>query len=639
VRLVEGVAIFDEAKVRRDRRGRFSHKLGGGVVPGGVATGLYFPSDDRRHGGHALTQAIRTSKLSREHDEHFAQRIARATREHFPGERFDFVITPPPKPGEADRLAGIRAKVASQLGARPVAPLVQTRTVEGYRGMSVAQRRRAGAHRYAVDGTVRGRTVLLADDVVTSGTTAREIVRALKRAGAKRVRFVAVAQATSAPEDRKDPRDRRRVVEAAEVGKPGTNWKQVTPEHRRKIDAIVRYYMKKPHPFGACVRDNTKRFGKDRAERICAVVKDMGRRTTKWRKGGGKRLREAAEADVTAAVFDEVIAPALDEAGVTVDELAGWVDDAEAAGILAEEQVDPADLTAEQLVEAADAARARLRTLERLSLPTTGPGASYDRRLVEATFTENLHPRGKKGSTGGGKFVAKGSSGQEVRAVQRRIGSRVDGTFGDKTRAAVMAFQKRHGLKVDGVVGRQTVAALRGRKDAKRVKVGSLSQADLSFLSGHVRGKGGKSRSSTRVVEAVAVGSFLERVKSLELGEHARLPDGGAVKHHATEDGRGVWTAGQPRSYAADGMSWGEQYRSPEEAVAEAFTNSARTSDPASLGGTTSYGKWSPVTVNGRAGEFRGVNENGQPLVRFDGQNGDPVSVAWPGLAPHRSSV
>jgi peptidoglycan hydrolase-like protein with peptidoglycan-binding domain len=339
------------------------------------------------------------------------------------------------------------------------------------------------------------------------------------------------------------------------------------------------------------------------------------------------------------AVLVAVLLAALDEAGVTVDELAGWVDDAEAAGILAEEQVDPADLTAEQLVEAADAARARLRTLERLSLPTTGPGASYDRRLVEATFTENLHPRGKKGSTGGGKFVAKGSSGQEVRAVQRRIGSRVDGTFGDKTRAAVMAFQKRHGLKVDGVVGRQTVAALRGRKDAKRVKVGSLSQADLSFLSGHVRGKGGKSRSSTRVVEAVAVGSFLERVKSLELGEHARLPDGGAVKHHATEDGRGVWTAGQPRSYAADGMSWGEQYRSPEEAVAEAFTNSARTSDPASLGGTTSYGKWSPVTVNGRAGEFRGVNENGQPLVRFDGQNGDPVSVAWPGLAPHRSSV
>jgi hypothetical protein len=49
------------------------------------------------------------------------------------------------------------------------------------------------------------------------------------------------------------------------------------------------------------VRDNRKRFG-DRAERVCAVVKDMGERTTKWRKGGKGKLSEGAAEFVDAAL-------------------------------------------------------------------------------------------------------------------------------------------------------------------------------------------------------------------------------------------------------------------------------------------------------------------------------------------------
>jgi len=94
-----------------------------------------------------------------------------------------------------------------------------------------------------------------------------------------------------------------------EEGKPGTNWKQVKGEDRKRINPIVRHYMKMAHPFTACVRDNTKRFGPDRAKRICAVVKDMGERSTKWRNSSGLRedvmadywagrLLEAADGDV-----------------------------------------------------------------------------------------------------------------------------------------------------------------------------------------------------------------------------------------------------------------------------------------------------------------------------------------------------
>ncbi len=113
-----------------------------------------------------------------------------------------------------------------------------------------------------------------------------------------------------------------------ETGKPGVNWKQVGAGDRKKLSPLVRHYMKQAHPFTACVNDNTKRFGPDRAKRICAVVKDLGKRSTSWRKGGNGRVSETPdEVDYDALVtthWDEVIAPVLDAEGVTVEELADW---------------------------------------------------------------------------------------------------------------------------------------------------------------------------------------------------------------------------------------------------------------------------------------------------------------------------
>lgn len=70
------------------------------------------------------------------------------------------------------------------------------------------------------------------------------------------------------------------------------NWMQVSPTARKKINPIVQHYGKMAHPFTRCVADNTKRFGPERAKRVCAVVKDMARGTTKWRKGGRGKVRE-----------------------------------------------------------------------------------------------------------------------------------------------------------------------------------------------------------------------------------------------------------------------------------------------------------------------------------------------------------
>jgi hypothetical protein len=82
------------------------------------------------------------------------------------------------------------------------------------------------------------------------------------------------------------------------------NWKLVTPAEKAKLSPLVRHYMAKPHPFTACVRDNTKRFGPERAKRVCAVVKDIGHGGTGWRKGGKKTSAALESPDVDVLLAD-----------------------------------------------------------------------------------------------------------------------------------------------------------------------------------------------------------------------------------------------------------------------------------------------------------------------------------------------
>ena len=64
------------------------------------------------------------------------------------------------------------------------------------KGMTPLQRRKtvAGAFRVRDRGTVTGRTIILADDVLTTGSTAEACARALTRAGAARVELVSWAR-------------------------------------------------------------------------------------------------------------------------------------------------------------------------------------------------------------------------------------------------------------------------------------------------------------------------------------------------------------------------------------------------------------------------------------------------------------
>jgi Caudovirus prohead serine protease len=63
----------------------------------------------------------------------------------------------------------------------------------------------------------------------------------------------------------------------------------VGPHAREKLRALIRYYMSKAHPWAECVRDNSRRFGPEGAKRVCAVLKDLGEGTTRWRKAAPRR--------------------------------------------------------------------------------------------------------------------------------------------------------------------------------------------------------------------------------------------------------------------------------------------------------------------------------------------------------------
>jgi len=101
----------------------------------------------------------------------------------------------------------------------------------------------------------------------------------------------------------------------------------------------------------------------------------------------------------------------------------------------------------------------------------TGPiGSTKLKQPSNASF-EEAHPRGEPGTSQGGRFVAKGDSGEQVRNTQMALNQahlqdkklKEDGQFGVKTAAVVRHFQKAAGLQVDGIVGPKTSAALRER--------------------------------------------------------------------------------------------------------------------------------------------------------------------------------
>ena len=60
------------------------------------------------------------------------------------------------------------------------------------------------------------------------------------------------------------------------------------------------------------------------------------------------------------------------------------------------------------------------------------------------------------------RLLLRGAKGDDVKALQARLGVPDDGVFGPKTQRSVREFQERNGLRADGVVGAKTLAKING---------------------------------------------------------------------------------------------------------------------------------------------------------------------------------
>lgn len=86
--------------------------------------------------------------------------------------------------------------VARRLGVPLVSNVRRKRATRFQSGLSASERARNLQSAFVVRGTLTFRHVLIIDDVMTTGTTVRQIALVLKRAGVKKVSALAVARAT-----------------------------------------------------------------------------------------------------------------------------------------------------------------------------------------------------------------------------------------------------------------------------------------------------------------------------------------------------------------------------------------------------------------------------------------------------------
>ena len=79
-------------------------------------------------------------------------------------------------------------------------------------------------------------------------------------------------------------------------------------------------------------------------------------------------------------------------------------------------------------------------------------------------------------------LLKKGSTGEDVKKLQAKLGLTPDGDFGPKTEAAVKSWQKENGLKDDGIVGDGTWGKMFGAGPI----IISSSNLNLEALKGHL---------------------------------------------------------------------------------------------------------------------------------------------------------
>ena len=119
-------------------------------------------------------------------------------------------------------------------------------------------------------------------------------------------------------------------------------------------------------------------------------------------------------------------------------------------------------------------------------------------------------------------MVKIGSAGAEVRAIQHALGLHIDGSFGAKTREAVVNWQRENRLIADGVVGAQTWALLE-----KQLQVKESAKIDRGIFFIQIRSLFGRMSQS----QVEGLNSLLDAVGGCLINEAAYML---ATAYHET---------------------------------------------------------------------------------------------------------
>ena len=119
-------------------------------------------------------------------------------------------------------------------------------------------------------------------------------------------------------------------------------------------------------------------------------------------------------------------------------------------------------------------------------------------------------------------MVKMGSAGAEVRAIQHALGLHIDGSFGAKTREAVVNWQRENRLIADGVVGAQTWALLE-----KQLQVKESAKIDRGIFFAQIRSLFGRMSQS----QVEGLNSLLDAVGGCRINEAAYML---ATAYHET---------------------------------------------------------------------------------------------------------
>lgn len=205
--------------INGESTGYFSevHSIRGGIAPSGstssvivtekvspqnnryaiISGGRYFNTHDARSKGHQLSKRILENKDPRKSQDEIFIPLYKAliNYTHTKRENIDGITRIPPKLSETyDRFEALLSKISRDLGVDDYSSkLTCVKKYKSQKECNELERKENVKNAFSVSGNVRGKHIVLVDDIITTGATVSAAVDELYRKGARKVTVVVLA--------------------------------------------------------------------------------------------------------------------------------------------------------------------------------------------------------------------------------------------------------------------------------------------------------------------------------------------------------------------------------------------------------------------------------------------------------------